>query len=259
MSEETEVVDTPWYESVDWSTADGYEPSDKIKEFKDVAHLGKSYDALRKDNSSKIRIPGDTASDEERATFKGLLREHLGIKVPESPDKYSFKAPDGMEQYFEGMEEQLKAYHEAGLSDDAVSLVLGKQADTINTLLETMKNNQAEIAKNAEAALKEKWGSDYDERIAGINSLKEKYPDVVNDLTAAGLANSQPILEMLDEVKRSVSEDAPLGESRETLQSIEEELAEIKKKPGYMNARASDHAEIMGKVRSLQRKRVQKT
>ena len=241
MSEETEVVDTPWYESVDWSTADGYEPSDKIKEFKDVAHLGKSYDALRKDNSSKIRIPGDTASDEERATFKGLLREHLGIKVPESPDKYSFKAPDGMEQYFEGMEEQLKAYHEAGLSDDAVSLVLGKQADTINTLLETMKNNQAEIAKNAEAA------------------LKEKYPDVVNDLTAAGLANSQPILEMLDEVKRSVSEDAPLGESRETLQSIEEELAEIKKKPGYMNARASDHAEIMGKVRSLQRKRVQKT
>jgi len=260
MSEETvETQETSWVESVDWSAAEGYEPSDKIKEFKSPALLAKSYDELRKDNSSKIRIPGESANEDEKKAFKSSLMEHMGIKVPESPDGYSFKAGEDMEQYFPDLADQMKMFHEAGLSDDAVSLVMTKQSEAIKTMLEGMKDKQAEIAKESEAALKEKWGNEYDDRLASVNKLKDRFPDAIGDLSVVGLANSQHVLEMLDEVARSISEDAPIGSGKETLQSVEEQLAALKAKPGYMNGRAQDHQEIMKQVYQLQRKRLQKT
>jgi hypothetical protein len=255
------ATEQAWHETLDWKSS-GYEPSDKIREFKSIPDLAKSYDSLRKDNSKKIRIPSEGAKEEEVAAFKSTLKSHLGLTAPESPDKYSFKPSEDMVDYFPDLSGQLKEFHEAGLPDETVSMFLGKQAEAIKSTLEAIKEKQVQIAADAEEALRAKWGTQFDLRLASVNKLKEKYPEAIDDLTAVGLGNTQSVIEMLDDVARSIREDRPEGDSSATNDDARKQLAKIKEQPKnqaerlsspYFNGRHPDHAATMKQVMELQR------
>lgn len=228
-----EAVETPaegaeesaWHESIDWG--EGFELPEKVAEFKSPADLAKSYESLR----SKLVESGKV--------------------VPESVEGYTWQVPDDLKELLDPSEDLAK-YHEAGLDDKTVTHILDAQASAIRTMTEAMKEAQVEAAKESEAALKEKWGLDYSSRLQAVNKLKERFPDAVEQLVAGGLANSQPVLEMMDEVARSIREARPVGRQADG-RSAEDELKAIKESEAYQSGRHPEHRAAMERVLELQK------
>ena len=250
---ESTSTETKWHEGVDFGE---YTPSERVTQFGSISELAKGYDeAFNKIQGKGILLPGEKATEEERAKFESTLKEHLGITVPESADKYSWKLPDDMANYADVLTEQLKSMHESGVDDKTASVIMDESAKAIKQITSAIQENQAEMAKATEQALKDKWGeSNYESRMKAVNKLQERFPDVVEQLTNAGMANSQPVIEMMDEVARSVHEGRPLGDSG-AHKSIEQELSEIKQSDAYRNGRHQDHQATIAKVMELQKRR----
>lgn len=228
-------------------------PSEKVFEFKGVGELAKSYDALRTDNSSKIRIPGEDASEDDRSAFTATLKDHLGLKPPETAEEYSWKPPEGMEDQFSGYQDQLKKYHEAGYNDETVSFMMNDQVDSANAIASAMSEKQAELSKASETALKEKWGDDYTENMKAVSSMQERFPGLYASLSTAGLANQQDVLEAMHDVSLSVREDRAPGNNAVVQKGLADELKTLKASPAYMRSNDPKHSEVMQRVREIQR------
>lgn len=276
MSEENAATDAPWFSSagIDVSAlaGEGADESriesmtNKLTELGSVEGVAKTMFEQEKLIGKKgIIVPGENAAEDEKASFKSSLREHLGLAVPESVDGYTWEAPEDLADQFtkEGIAAQLKEYHDAGYTDEQAKVALDGQINAYKAIQQKMQERQSEIAKASESALKEKFGDDYNDRMAGIAKLQERFPDQMEKLSAAGLANDQGFLEMFDEVARSVSEGVPLGGGENRNMSAADELAEITKQPlsraekmnsPYYNGRHPDHSATMSRVLELQRK-----
>jgi hypothetical protein len=238
MSEEAttteETTTEAWQSTVEWGD---YTPSDKINEFKSVSDLAKSYDEIRKDNSSKIRIPGEKATDEERAAFQSTLKEHLGLTPPESADKYSWKPDEDMADYFS--EDEMQKYFDAGLDDKTVSMIMDDRVASIKAAAEAIQNAQAEMAAATKEELGQAWGDDYDARIKDVNAFIAKHPEAENALKAMGLANNKAIIELIDDAARSTREGRPEGQM--SSQDAGKEIEQIKQSDAWKNVRHPDH------------------
>jgi len=237
------------FEGVDFGD---YTPSDKIHEFGGVGPLAKAYDELRSDNSTKIRVPGDDASEEDKTAFNADLRTRLGINPPETADGYSWKPPEGLEKQFEGMADEFKKYHEAGYDDATVSFMMQEKADALSAVQASMQDKQAEIAKEAETALKEKWGDNYEENMKAANGMESRFPELFDTLKAAGLVNHQATIETMFDVAMSVREDKPPANDPTVVKSLQEELKTLKADPSYMRGNHPDHHKTMSRVREIQ-------
>lgn len=236
MSEEA-TVDTPWHEGTDWGD---YTPSERVIEFKSVADLAKGYDnAFAKIQSKGILIPDDKASDEDKAAFKSTLKQHLGIAPPESPDKYSWKPEEDMSDYFDGYAEDLKKYHEAGLDDETVSMIMSDRAASIKAASEALQSAQADMAEKTKEALTEAWGDEYGTRMKDVNDFIGKHPDAMEALKAMGLANHKAIIELIDDAARSTIEKRPDGKTGTV--DAGKEIEQIKASDAYKNVRHPDH------------------
>lgn len=234
--------------------AEGYTPSDRVNEFADMGALAKGYDeASAKVLSKGILIPGDGASDDDKSAFTATMREHLGTTPPESADGYTWKPPAGMEDQFKGSEALFAKYHEAGYSDKAVSFFMQEKADDLSAVTAAMSEKQVELAKESEAALKEKWGDDHAENMKGANAMKARLPDLVSLLETVGLANHQAVIEGMHELSMGVSEARPPGNTPKEVKGINAEIAELKALPAYMRGNDPKHEETIGRIRELQR------
>lgn len=231
---------------------EGYTPSERVAQYEDAGQMAKGYDELfTKVQSKGILIPGDDASDDDRSAFQSSLKEHLGIKPPESPDAYTWKPSEGMETYFESMSDDMKRYHEAGMDDKTVASLMAEKEQGIKTAQSMMQDQQAEIAKQSEEALKEKWGDDYADNLKAVNKISERYPDLAETLKAAGLANHQTVMEALHDVAMSVREDNPPkagGGDPKTLQARKDE---IKASDAYKSSRHGQHRAAMQEIAEI--------
>ena len=232
---------------------EGYTPSERVSGYTDIGALAKGYDDLytRHTNAPRIDIPGEDASDDDRSAFNSTLKEHLGINPPESADAYTWKAPEGMESYFESAADDLKRYHEAGYDDKTVSSLMTEKAEGIKAAQAIMQDQQAQIAKESEEALKEKWGDDYAENMETVGKISERYPDLQNVLKTAGLANNQAVIEAMHDVAMSVREDKPPKEGAGDPKTLESRKAELKGHDGYMKKSHPKHDSIMAEIREI--------
>ncbi len=238
------------FEGVDFGD---YTPTDKIMEFTGVGALAKSYEELRTDNSKKIRIPGETATDDEKTAFNATLREQLGTTPPETADGYTWKAPEGMEEQFKGSAEDMAKFHAAGFDDATVSLIMQGQADSLSAVTAAMQENQTQMEKDSKAALEEKWGDDYAENMKGVNAMDKRFPGLIEALSSAGLANNQAVLEAMHDISISVREDRPPSNDPKAIQGMADELKTLKADKSYMNGNDPKHEKTMLRIRELQR------
>jgi hypothetical protein len=237
------------FEGVDFGD---YTPSDRVTEFGGVSELAKGYDeALSKIQSKGILVPGEDASDDDKSAFNTTLREHLGLIPPESADGYSWKPPEGMEEKFKGYEDQLKKYHEAGYDDNTVSFMMNEQVESIGAIATQLQEAQKQMAEESEAALKEKWGDNYEENIKAANAMEGRFPGLFEKLKATGLANDQSVLEAMHEISLSVREDAPPVNDPTTIKSLQEELKTLKADPSYMRGNDPNHSKTMDRIRDI--------
>lgn len=204
--------------------------NESLKDFKDVAGLAKSYVSAKSMLGSSIRIPGEDASDEARQEFYEKLQSIPGVTRlpdmdnpeamadlfnklgrPESPDKYNVELPEELGINSEMYSEFAKIAYEAGLTQEQVNKVMGFEVGRLKAEAEHM----TEQREAAVAALKQAWGADYDNRLAGakeaVKAYREKYPEFVDELVNGPAGNNPALLAMLSELGRSFQEQGLIG------------------------------------------------
>ncbi len=166
------------------------------------------YEANR-ELSQRVKMPGDDASDEDRAKFN----KQLG--VPETLDDYDLSQPEGFDSELYDTEEYqtpIKAIvadmHAKGASQAVVSAMLTKYLEIEAAgKAEIARRDQEYMTKN-EADLRKEWGSTYDENVAFANDYLTASPDLVQlELRDGTLLGSHPaFVRQMAEVGRLTNE-----------------------------------------------------
>lgn len=140
----------PWTEQLpaELKTADFLKTFSK---FKKVGDLAKSYSELEKKSGNSIAIPGDDASDEEKAAFY----EKLGRL--KSADEY--KVPDESLNFYR------KLAYENNLSQGQLDNIIKAVADNGLKMLANNAEQQKKQAMATDAALHAEYGDSYSEKM----------------------------------------------------------------------------------------------
>lgn len=164
------------------------------------------YEANR-ELSQRVKLPGDDATDEDRAKFQKAMG------VPESADDYEIKAPENMDAAsFEAMQGPIKdviaEMHAAGAPQKVVDAMLSKYFEfETQAQAEVSRLDQEYLAK-AEADLRKEWGSGYDENMAFANDFLTQSPELAQlELKDGMLLGSHPaFVKRMAEVGRLTNE-----------------------------------------------------
>ncbi len=127
--------------------------------FDSPAALVKALTDTRKEISTRLKVPGEDASDEDVSKF----RKALG--VPESVDGYEFKPPED----YEWTDQDQALYdmaapiaHEFSVPQKAFEGFVGKWLDMVSQAKLELKKSLDQGLEDGTAALKKEWGSDYE-------------------------------------------------------------------------------------------------
>jgi hypothetical protein len=130
-----------------------------LDRFNSLDDMAKALLDFRK-RESDVRVPGRDATEEQLAAY------HKAIGVPEEPSGYEFVLPEGHEATEDDtafQEHFGKVFHEAALSvDQAKALNEAWNAFSATTEEAVRKADEA-FVKDAEQALRTKWGGDYEQ------------------------------------------------------------------------------------------------
>lgn len=110
----------------------------------------------------ELQVPGEGASDEERAEFDRKLRAATG--VPESPEGYRFERPESLpEEMWDaaGAAEFAKFAHEKGIPPKVAADLVAYDAARSQKWAEEQKAAYASEAQ----ALRKEWGEQFGERL----------------------------------------------------------------------------------------------
>lgn len=274
MSEENGSADTgavaDWKESL----SEDIRSDASLADIKDVESLAKSYIHGQKELGGRIRIPGEDASTEARDAFFNQLEGVAGVARidaedksdlwnklgrPETHEGYKVTAPDGVEFDEVRVAQYAEAAHKAGLTNDQFNSLVQVQLAEANA-----QNEAFEQSRTAgEAKLKEMWGQDYDNRLAGAQAAAaaygEKHPEAMQELLNSPLANNPAVLSMMSELHKTMQESgaaAPGGVAANygmTPGEAQDAINEIRmnKAHPYHNHRDPAHQAAVAKMQKL--------
>ena len=183
-----------WHESLSEDVRGIEGASDILGQYKSIDEAAKGLvntkQAYGKATEGMIKVPTAESSPEERAAY------NKAVGVPESADKYSWKAPEGMAIDAESFGEVSKAFHDAGYNDAQYSMAMDAYVGAEKAREAAFEASQAQLADASTAALKEDWGADYDKNIAETKAYAEK-SGVYDILKGYGAINEKPVLDVL--------------------------------------------------------------
>lgn len=153
-----------------------------------------------------IKMPDSQNPDEMNAFYNSLGR-------PESPEKYDFKLPEEVQAYVDrGAIEQYKQLaYSVGLNSDVAQKLVDFEVQRGLNELRNIEENKV----MAEQKLRQVWGQDYENRLAGAkaaaNTYAEKYPEELNRLINGPEGNNPVVVAMMSELGRHLQEQGHIG------------------------------------------------
>jgi len=180
---------------------------------KGIPDLVGSYAALEKKLSQAVSVPNETATEEEKARYR------KAIGVPEKLEDYKLgevSLPEGITVDEAMQKDFLKIVHTAGLNDAQASGIyqwyMKTYGEQIVAAQKIVKTTQAE----AETAMRQKLGADYDAGQTYMERAFEKYgsPPVAALFKRTGIGNSPEIIEMFSKIGKDISEHGFVDGSR---------------------------------------------
>lgn len=226
---------------------------DKLAEFDKLSKLAKSYVELQKKLGKNPLVPlGEKATDAEKKAFRDQLAVLAGR--PESPDKYTYKPADEVVAAGLNMElfnGRMKQFHEAGMSDEHVSLIMKAWEEEAGMTGESMDRHLIAQADEAREWSKTEWGADAEKnrQLAGRAMRKT---GVYDKLKASGLINDKDIIRDYYAMAQAIGE-GNLPDEKASGGDAKSELDALLKDPAYLNARlrVGPKANIMERIMQL--------
>lgn len=185
---------------------------DKISE-KDVGSVLKSYVHLQKKLGSAINLPGKDAKPEDIIALKQkLYGAGVFTAPPERPEGYEFKKPDILPPRVVWKEEWVPkaqaVFHKLGLNAEQAAGIVTLHGE----MMAEMGGGQMADEATVVAALKTKWGAEFDSRseLAGraTAELFSKNPKAKEFFDRTGLGNDPDFIEIMEWIGQHRAEDS---------------------------------------------------
>lgn len=165
----------------------------RLERFQSPADIFKSYRALEQRMTSGELKPNTPYPDKGTADEQTAWRKDQGI--PEAPDKYDLKLPEGMvigENDKPGVDEFLKKAHAAHMRPEHASAAVAAYMEMREQGIKKTAEHKAELTKSTEDALRGEWGQDYRKNeglIDGLLAETMASEDLRNDIAEARKLN----------------------------------------------------------------------
>lgn len=286
MSEEQSLVTSAQTEGdVNQATAQAPEPSPAAdvqipeKFGGDINKLVESYNHLESKLGSMYSLPSEDSSPErwqefdQRVTSTGryIKTPNLdnpeeadaffnSLGRPEKPDGYEFQIDDSIQPYVDKnlVNQYSELAHKVGLSKQQAQALVDFEVQRGLQQLHQLDAGR----EQSEQVLRQHWGPDYDNRMAGAKAAaaaySEKYPDAVQQLINGPEGNNPALIAMLSELGGSLRESSHAGNtsapqygmsSAEAHDKIRE-IMDNRSHP-YYDASHPGHSEAVQKVKKL--------
>lgn len=222
--------------------------------------------AQAKISEGVVVVPTEKSSEAERASFR------KAVGVPEEPDKYEMKLPDGAPPLTDVDKEAFKIFAKMAHTADYTQ----KQMNVaVEALQEFQKIGREEMERQAmvkreatENELVAEWGPrEYRARVNLINRMFDGHADVRDFMRApmadgTALGAHKPFVKFMDDVARKLSSEGALidGEPAENVDvgARKRELMDLMHKDPKRYASKSVQDELMMLTRATQRLRARK-
>ena len=249
-----------------------------LGDIKDVEGLAKSYVNAQRMIGNSIRIPSEDAGEEAIKEFYQRLADVPGVTQlpdfdsgegvdhfynklgrPESADKYHFETPEGIELDSDATVEFSQMAHKIGLTQKQANELVAYEVERMSRYNEQI----AKDSENAQRLLQQKWGADYENRMAGAKQVLQKYageyPDAVNSILNSSAANNPAVVAMLSDLYGSLQETGAILPEESRIHygtTPDEAMAQIKeimenKAHPYHNDKDREHQAAVLKVHKL--------
>jgi hypothetical protein len=215
--------------------------AERLKRFQAPGDIYKSYRALEQKISSGELKPNAPFPEKGTDAEKNAWRQAQGI--PESPEKYEVKLPDGLvigEADKPFVEAFLKDAHAAHMPPAAANAAITSYFKMQEQRIAQAKEGWDETLKSTEDALRNEWGQDYRKNIGHLEAhLADSIGDeglrtkVLNGIKSdPGFAKYMMAMVLqVDPVGTVVT-----GDGQTQLQAITDEVAGLKKLMGDQNS-----------------------
>ena len=230
-----EVAEKSWRDEL----PDDLQGIKTLEKFKDVSGLAKSYVETERYFEGAVRIPDEKASTEE------WERYYTKLGRPEQPDGYELEKaelPEGM-SYDDNFEKAfLNKAHNAGLNNKQVSELYDWWNSTSKDMYVEGQVESENTIQRAEIELRADWGRQYDEKLAGVQRLVDKYADSADKqyLEESGVGNNPGLARFLDRLAKDFGEGRHLGDPKVNA-FTDPESAQLAKDAFYNDTKSDDY------------------
>lgn len=253
---------------------EGLQESETLGKFGSVEDLARSYIELERLNSSKIKLPQDGDDPEKLKEFYNRVSNVPGLIVkPHADDEDSqkvflkslgvpddakgYQLPEDMKLDAETQDSLFNFAHKAHMTNDQMKIMAQEKISQLNE----QKEAQDKLRETSVALLKEKWGSDYKNRLEGaeiaLNYYSEKYGDMVQHLLNMGARDNAAFIAMLSELGSNLSDSGNLVKGQVSYGMTGEEAvikqSEIRNNPAYYDSSHPDHSALQQQSYKLQK------
>lgn len=148
LTEDTQTTQTVWKDTV----TDDYKPLVETKGWNSQNDVLKSYAELEKAMGSRVKIPDESSSEEERSNF------YIRLGRPENADGYEVNVPDTIPRDEEFENTMRNIAFKAGAPKAQFEEMVKGYYDFLDAKLKKTE-------EEGEKALRDTWKSDYDQNI----------------------------------------------------------------------------------------------
>lgn len=173
--------------------------------------LAKNYvNAQKLVGADRISIPGKNATPEQIAEY------HKKLGVPDKPDAYEHKLPEGLKP--EQLDTALlttwkERLHKAGIPKTAAEQIINQYLEDNAGQINAQETARIESDKQNDLSVREKWGDKYDENSNFARHALEQLgtPELAQFFDQSGLGNHPELVEFFAKAGRAIAEDTARG------------------------------------------------
>jgi hypothetical protein len=223
-----------------------------LKMIKDIPNLAKSYlNAQKMVGAEKIAIPGKHASEQD---WKQVFAK---LGVPETVDKYEFKAPEGFNPEIMGKFKEIA--HGAGILPQQAEKLVNFYQDLNKNASESNLTQQKAKMEEGVTALRKEWGNAFDQEVevakAGLQSFGDD--NFKKFLDESGLKSHPEMVKLFNRLGKATGEQGIKGQGTSGFslapQAAQAQINSIKSDPShpYWNDGHQGHKSAVSEMQKL--------
>ena len=197
-----------------------------LQKFKDVGGLSSSYLSMQEMLGSRVKMPTEESSDEERSDFYNKLGR------PEAPDKYELQIDERFSQN-PADQQKINDFREQafkqGFTNTQAQKAVDFYTDMINGSIIDQDAVMGQARITAETALKKEWGpTQYDKNLALSRRAFNRFADddLKKFVNENGISNNIGMIKFLHKIGTAFNEPEMAGMGKDS-GSVDSDSARI--------------------------------